>query len=366
MHGSTTLIKMPPICPIDGKRHADIKSKHPTWKLCPECGLDLSPVAHLVIDLTESPQQDTPPRSTSDDPRTRVYSPALTAPASDSFAEYTKVAIRERAKSVQQTKQHKQPLIAMIQLKLYIGVCQMIECGGLLVRKYTSIQELRKFNHRPFTLHDEYATHSDLLCTTLEQYNLDKDILVLDWRIISSVTLGNGPSTTEIGQKPDTLVSFRKILDTVYPGQEEKQYALCLVTDSIVEEHEEGKKGQGSTRKGRHGRVKKEEVHDSSSIELRTVKPIKRPKTEKAGKMEHDRIKVEQDSMKVEQDSIKIEDGSIKVEHGGTDLGQDKSLGSQENTVPFEMNTRRTTRKRSHTGLSLSSSSLDEEEERDI
>lgn len=103
---------MPPICPIDGKQHADIKSEHPTWKLCPECGLELSQVTQLVIDLTESRRQGIPPRSTSNIPRTRVYRPALSAPASNSFAESTKVAIRERARSVQETTQRKQPFTA--------------------------------------------------------------------------------------------------------------------------------------------------------------------------------------------------------------------------------------------------------------
>ena len=338
-----------PSCPINRSSHIDIKLAHPEWVICPTCGLDL-PITYEIV--------DTPVRSLIKDEggSTKVSVPALLIPGASStvqkrttpasFGEATETAIRDRARSIQETRRIKQPITATISLSLYSGEYTNAKVGVLLCRRYTTISLFQRYNPCAILLDESHATHKLFITALLERYNIEPVVHSSDWRFVSAVTTGNGPSVTELATRTTKIVCLRELLNAIFPGQEKDNYQLILFTaEEVTADQSETKKGQASSKKGKGVKKTQEVVKEDDAkgnakghkratttgrrtIKTKDFEPIKYGSDDGLSEM----IKHENPLIKTEQIAIKSELSSTpKLKDG---------------VVAFEMNTRHTTRKR--------------------
>lgn len=248
-------------CPTTRALHAEIKAANPRWRYCPDCDLPLPDVIDLI----------TPPRplratTTSVQDRTALVSdvqsrtmPALTIPGPNpigSLISSTETAIRDRHRSEKETRKPKNTLSAQIGLTLYSGEYTIRSVGGLNIRDYVQIIKHSKYQTQPLELTQRYPSHRDLIYGILQRLHIKPDLLSKDWRIVQSITLGNGAGVTELAADVESLTSIRALVialraKKIRDDNEDKYNIILLQDQQVVFED-----GSTLSKKGKKSAVK--------------------------------------------------------------------------------------------------------------
>lgn len=296
MTSSTPPSRLVARCPATRALHAEIKSDNPRWRFCPDCDLPLPDVIDLITPPRPSQAAAQPIQSSTiltNDAHHRS-APALTIPGPNpigSLISSTETAIRDRHRSEKETRKPKNTLSAQIGVTLYSGEYTIRSVGGLNIRDYVQIIKHSKYQTQPLELTQQYPSHRDLIYGILQRLHIKSDLLSKEWRIIQSVTLGNGSGVTELAADVESLTSIRAIVIALRAKKirddNEDKYNLMLLQDQQVEFEDgstlnkKGKRVIAKTRPVQLQKDKKLEEHGSPT-------PIKQE--------DHDNIPIKQEN----------------------------------------------------------------------
>lgn len=318
--------------------HAELKAANPRWRFCPDCDLPLPDIIDLItpprpIRSTDAPIQARTLPNNATHSRT---APALIIPGPrpiGSLISSTETAIRDQHRSERETRKPKNTLSAQIGITLYSGEYTTRSVGGLTSRDYVQIVKHSKYQTQPLELTRQYPSHRDLIYNTLQQLHIRPELLCKEWRIIQSVTLGNGAGVTELAADVESLTSIRAVVLALRAKKtrddNEDKYNIMFIQDQEVEVEE----GAAVNRKGKKGIVRTRPVQqqDNKGLGEQSAAPLIKQEQKDQQDMEDDQKPHNLNMIKQEED--KDGSGLVKSENWPDLEEQEQVPLKEEHTV---------------------------------
>jgi hypothetical protein len=228
------------------------------------------------------------------------------------------------------TKVEKKKASVSITVVLLAAWFTSTEFEDFEIKKYTKIQQINKYGPYNVILDQSFVDHQDMIEFFFRLIKETGSLARPPWRIIGGATAGNGCYITELSGDMSGVVHLRTLVGMILQaGGKKDSIVVHLVKESQVAEE--------PTTKSKPGKGKKKEDDEDTPL----IKP--KPKDKKLIKSEPGEKKQTGNIKSSKLDTIEVKP-IIKQER---ELNLDPSR-----LVPFEMNTRKTTRKRSWTDLS--------------
>ena len=303
------------LCTVTNESHAILRQSHPAWIRCKHCREYLTE----VIDLT-----NTSPRQCSLPTRSNLSESSSVQTSTQSVGLFAamRTAKQARSDSIESTKMVKKSSSITINLVLLGAYMVNISFGGLSVSKYTKVLVLRRYYGHQVLLDEVFNDYEELVQFLLRTTKTGKEWIQKSWRICAGYSTGNGCNITELNGDLSEVVHVRALAGLINQGGKLEKSSVTIHLVHVIEEDEEETKEKKRDEKGTHA---VEGVQDQ--VKHVQTKTKTRTKSKKQGQEKVDEVEQELE-------------------------GTSKKKGKVALKVPFEMDTRKTTRKRSRTELS--------------
>lgn len=252
-----------PYCPTAGKAHADMDLD---WKHCPWCNIALHvrpprqrpppapiPEGVEIIDLEARPS---PPPSTQ--AYTSRITPSLTLPVTHktptpiigTFAGSTKTAIRDRHRSIKETKAPKEsPPEAVVLLHVYLAEVSQETFTETSLLTIHDMRKVSTFTARQILLLENHSSHRALLHHLMESSGMGETegLIHRPWEIVERCNCG--PRRVSEIQPTGSLhrcTSLRLLAEKLHPDHKgNKPFHFYLVSKRVIDPPPASEDAQG-------------------------------------------------------------------------------------------------------------------------
>lgn len=244
-------------CPVTADLHDSIKETHPDWRWCAFCRSELKHPSIAQEDTKTviksiSPERPATtirdlPDSSNGNPTLAYTSSALAAAmtpsfpikterlgTSNQFAHAVRTADQGQLRNIQSPSISFEPVTCMVALDLYLGEYRPIYIADIEIAKWKRLELYERFSARSIIFNQRYESHTSMIRSVLEQFDVDSSLYNQEWELVHSVTKANGGSICHYGVNLAQITSLQSLFERTSGPTHKVPFVMVLLARELL------------------------------------------------------------------------------------------------------------------------------------